>query len=105
AYDHLARLLRARATRRVASIDRPRGSMMARRLLYFPAMPDMVMLARLHAALDSVVESEQMIATIREVPAPQPPVLARVGELLDEARRLLRAALVRTETRHLEGRA
>ena len=65
---------------------------MARRLLYYPAMattrapaPDLVTLARLHAALDGVVELEELFEQISPVPAAH-----RLSELAAE----LRAQLV-----------
>lgn len=62
---------------------------------------DLATLARLHGALDSVVETEHAIAAIREGwTAPQPGV-ARVGELLAEARELLRTLLTPSPQRHL----
>jgi hypothetical protein len=62
-------------------------------------MPDMMTLARLHAALDSVVETEALIGAVHETsPLPQPAVL-RVKELVGEARELLRW-LLRPESRH-----
>jgi hypothetical protein len=55
-------------------------------------MPDMVTLARLHAALDSVVETEQLIAAIKDG-SPGSPTLVRLTKLVDEARDLLRTLL------------
>ncbi len=60
---------------------------------------DMLTLARLHAALDFVVETEQMIAGMRETSAPPQPGVARLGELLGEARELLRRLLARQDNR------
>jgi hypothetical protein len=60
---------------------------------------DLATLARLHAALDSVVETEQMIAAIHDSSARAAAVL-RVGALLGEARELLRGLLVRPDRRH-----
>ena len=57
--------------------------------------PDMMTLARLHAALDYVVESEQVIAGIREA--------SRARELLVETRELLRRLLTRQENRQPVG--
>ncbi len=51
---------------------------------------DMMTLARLHAALDAVTQTEQMIAQIHESSAISPPTVVRVGELVAEARELLR---------------
>jgi hypothetical protein len=80
---------------------------MARRLLHFLAMKpsaepiaDMVTLARLHAALDAVTDTEQMIAQIHESSAFSPPTVVRVGELVAEARELLRWLLTPPQTRH-----
>lgn len=61
---------------------------------------DMMTLARLHAALDSVTDTEQMIAQIHESSAISPPTVVRVGELVAEARELLRSLLVTPKTRH-----
>ena len=52
---------------------------------------DMMTLARLHAALDSVVEARQLIANAAE-DGPRP-ALDQVGALFDQARDLLRAIL------------
>lgn len=60
----------------------------------------MMTLARLHAALDSVTDTEQMIAQIHESSAISPPTVVRVGELVAEARELLRSLLVTPKTRH-----
>ena len=62
---------------------------------------DMVTLARLHAALDSVVETEQLIITIRETSTTQGPAVARLAEVVHEARELLRSLLTRPESRQL----
>jgi hypothetical protein len=76
-------------------------------LLYILAMrqsaepaTDMVTLARLHAALDAVTDTEQMIAQIHESSAISPPTVMRVGELVAEARDLLRWLLAPPQTRH-----
>jgi hypothetical protein len=61
---------------------------------------DMITLARLHAALDFVVETEQVIAGMREASATPQPGVARLGELLGEARELLRRLLAGTDQRH-----
>jgi hypothetical protein len=66
---------------------------------------DMITLARLHAVLDSVVETEQTLAAIREGSAIQQHGVTRLGELLGEARELLRWLLARPETRHAVGAA
>jgi len=61
---------------------------------------DMITLARLHAALDYVVETEQVITAIQGASTiPQPSVI-RIGELLGEAREHLRWLLGRSENRH-----
>jgi hypothetical protein len=52
---------------------------------------DMMTLARLHAALDSVVEARQLISNASE--ASPRPALEQVGALFDQARDLLRAIL------------
>lgn len=59
------------------------------------AVADLATLARLHAALDSVVETEQVIAAIHETSPGVAPGVVRVGALLGEARELLRRMLVR----------
>jgi hypothetical protein len=61
---------------------------------------DLVTLARLHAALDSVVETEQAIAAIQDHSASRAAAVVRVGALLGEARELLRGLLVRPDRRH-----
>jgi hypothetical protein len=60
----------------------------------------MATLARLHAALDSVVETEHVIAAIHDTSASPPPAVTRVGALLGEARELLRWMVSRPEHRH-----
>jgi hypothetical protein len=60
---------------------------------------DLATLARLHAALDSVVETEQVIAAIHETSPSAGPAVVRVGALLSEARELLRRMLVRPDRR------
>jgi hypothetical protein len=60
---------------------------------------DMMTLARLHAALDAVTQTEQMIAQIHESSALSPPTVARVGELVAEARELLRWLLMPPQSR------
>lgn len=62
-------------------------------------------LARLHAALDSVVETEHVIAAIHDSSAVSPPGVTRVGALLGEARELLRWMLLSPEPRHAVGSA
>jgi hypothetical protein len=66
---------------------------MATRTLADP-VTDPATLARLHAALDSVVETEQVIAAIHDSSASAAAVV-RVGALLGEARELLRGLLLR----------
>ncbi len=56
---------------------------------------DMVTLARLHAALDSVVETEQLLAAVNETTALPMPSAMRVAKLVGEARELLRELLAR----------
>jgi hypothetical protein len=62
---------------------------------------DMVTLARLHAALDSVVETEQLIVTIRETSLTRGPAVTRLVEVVAEARELLRSLLTRPDSRQL----
>jgi len=64
---------------------------------------DMMTLARLHAALDSVVEARQMIAAIRDTSPMPRPALEQVGMLFDEARELLRALLTSPDRRQAVG--
>jgi hypothetical protein len=64
---------------------------------------DMMTLARLHAALDSVVEARQLIAAIRDASATPRPALEQVGALFDEARELLRALLATPKHRQAVG--
>ncbi|HET9626775.1 MAG TPA: hypothetical protein VFP84_35675 [Kofleriaceae bacterium] len=61
---------------------------------------DMMTLARLHAALDSVVDTEQVMTQIHETSTAPQPTVTRVRELVAEARELLRSLLVRPEARH-----
>lgn len=58
---------------------------------------DMTTLARLHAALDFIVDAEQMLGEIRESQTSSSPAITRVGQLLGESRDLLRGLLARTE--------
>jgi hypothetical protein len=90
-------------------LDAPpqRAARLACRLLCFLAMKqsaepvaDMVTLARLHAALDAVTDTEQVIAQIQESSAISPSTVARVGELVAEARELLRWLLTPPQSRH-----
>lgn len=53
---------------------------------------DLVTLARLHAALDSVVELEQLVVTIKQTSA-SPRSVQHVVDLLAQARELLRYML------------
>jgi hypothetical protein len=66
---------------------------------------DMMTLARLHAALDSVVDTEQVMAQIHESSPVSRPAVVRVRVLVAEARELLRSLLVRPEARHAVGNA
>ncbi len=63
-------------------------------------LADLATLARLHAALDSVVETEQVIAAIHDSSASRAAAVVRVSALLGEARELLRGLLVRPDRRH-----
>ena len=63
----------------------------------------MMTLARLHAALDSVVDLEQLIAQVHESSTVSPHTVARVGELVAEARELLRYLLAPPHARHAVG--
>ena len=60
---------------------------------------DLATLARLHAALDSVVETEQVIAAIHQTSPGAASGVVRVSALLGEARELLRRMLARPERR------
>jgi hypothetical protein len=64
---------------------------------------DMMTLARLHAALDSVVEARQLITTIHESSPTPRPGLEQIGTLFDEARDLLRALLTPPDRRQAVG--
>jgi hypothetical protein len=66
---------------------------------------DMMTLARLHAALDSVVDTEQVMTQIHETSTVPQPTVTRVRELVAEARELLRSLLVRPEARHAVGKS
>ncbi|GEM_PF-5823557 len=71
-------------------------------LLRIRAMPpttDMMTLARLHAALDSMVETEELLTQVRETTPSSPNALARATAAVIEAREILRA-LLRPEPRH-----
>ena len=67
------------------------------------SVADPAMLARLHAALDSVVETEQVIAAIHDSSASRAAAVVRVGALLGEARELLRGLVLRPDGRHAVG--
>lgn len=60
----------------------------------------MMTLARLHAALDSVQETETLLAQIRETALHSRRRLARATELVGEARELLRSLLAPPEDQH-----
>lgn len=62
-------------------------------------------LARLHAALDSVTETQQMIAQIQQTSTLSPPTVLRVGALVAEARELLRFLIVPPQARHAVGKS
>ena len=64
-----------------------------------PPKTDMMTLARLHAALDSVLETEELLAQVRATTPLSPGSLTRVTALVTEARELLRS-LLRPEPRH-----
>jgi hypothetical protein len=64
---------------------------------------DLATLARLHAALDSVVETEQVIAAIHDTSVNRSVAVDRVGALLGEARELLRGLLLRPDRRRSVG--
>jgi hypothetical protein len=64
---------------------------------------DMATLARLHSALDSVVETEQVIAAIHDTSVNHSHAVERVSALLGEARELLRALLARPDRRRAVG--
>lgn len=64
----------------------------------------MTTLARLHAALDFVVETEQLITTIKATLAEPQPSLGRIADLVGEARELLRGLVVRPELRQAVGK-
>jgi hypothetical protein len=67
--------------------------------------PDMMTLARLHAALDAVTDTQQMIAQIHDSSAVSRPAVTRIGELVAEARELLRALLQPPPSRYAVGLA
>jgi len=58
----------------------------------------MTTLARLHATLDFIVEAEQMLEELREGQTSSSPAVTRVGQLLGEARDLLRDLLARRQS-------
>ena len=55
--------------------------------------PDMVTLARLHAALDAVVEAQQQLGQVSETPTVRRSTVTRASTLVAEARELLRSML------------
>lgn len=63
----------------------------------------MVALARLHAALDSVVETEALIAELRDSQALASLPLSRAATLVTETRELLRALLAAPARRQVSG--
>lgn len=63
----------------------------------------MVALARLHAALDAVVETEVLISELRDSQARASLPLSRAATLVTEARELLRALLAAPARRQLSG--
>jgi hypothetical protein len=64
-----------------------------------PSTTDMVTLLRLHAALDSVLETEELLEQVRETTPLSPTALHKAATLVSEARELLRS-LLRSESRH-----
>ncbi|HEY4057296.1 MAG TPA: hypothetical protein VGM39_11845 [Kofleriaceae bacterium] len=58
-----------------------------------PPKTDMVTLAKLHAALDAVVETQELLAQVGEDPSVRPTTVTRARELVGETRELLRALL------------
>ena len=64
-----------------------------------PTKTDMMTLARLHAALDSVVETEELLRQLRDTTPGSARSLARASVAITEARELLRA-LLRPDPRH-----
>jgi hypothetical protein len=64
---------------------------------------DMMTLARLHAALDSMVDTEQVMAQIHESSMVPQPSVVRVRELAAEIRELLHSMLARPGARHAVG--
>ncbi len=71
---------------------------------YRSASPtDMVALARLHAALDSVVETEVLIAELRDTQALASLPLSRAATLVTETRELLRSLLAAPARRQVSG--
>jgi hypothetical protein len=67
------------------------------------SVADLATLARLHAALDSVVETEQVIAAIHDSSASRAAAVVRVSALFGEARELLRGLLVGPDRRYAVG--
>lgn len=64
---------------------------------------DMVALARLHAALDSVVETEVLISELRDSQALASLPLSRAATLVTETRELLRSLLAAPARRQVSG--
>ena len=63
-----------------------------------PPKTDMVTLAHLHAALDSVLETEELLGQVRETTSVSSAALHKAVSLVTEARELLRS-LLRSESR------
>ena len=64
-------------------------------VLAMPPTTDMVTLARLHAALDAVVETQELLGQVSLDPTVRPSTIKRASELVTEARELLRSLLRR----------
>ena len=65
------------------------------------AIPDMQTLAGIHAALDSVVEIEQLLAAIKAGSEPKASAVTRLVDGLGHAKETLRQLLTRPELRQL----
>ena len=65
------------------------------------AIPDMQTLAGIHAALDSVVEIEQLLAAIKAGSEPKASAVTRLVDGLANARETLRHLLTRPDLRQL----
>jgi len=63
----------------------------------------MVALARLHAALDAVVETQALIAELRDTQALAPLPLSRAASLVTETRALLGSLLAAPAWRRVAG--